>query len=415
MKVKYTSFFIVLSIFALVASGCGSRDTTTMAEQNIEKVVAVNTAKVAKTTVESVVTLNGKVKPIQEINIIPKMGGKVSAVHFDVGQQVNEQDVLFVLDDEDMRLQVEQAEAALKVAKAGLAKAEGGATEQHLSQLRASVLTAETNYNDAKLNYDRMKQLFETGAVAQQAFEGAGSQLKIAEEQHRSAKTALELTENKINPENAAAAQAQVQQAQAAYNVAKSKLDHTVITSPITGIVAANNVDVGELVGSSGVAMSVIDISSVTVDVDVPENMINKIRLNDKVNVHISAAEGQSLEGKIITVSPSADAKTQSYPVKIEMVNEKGLLKGGMFAEVKLNADKAEDAVAVPLKAVINEDGKHIVYVVNGDKAEKRECELGFVDEQYAQVISGLAEDETVIIKGQHYVQDGSKVVIVNQ
>lgn len=194
MKKGYITFICVTIILALTLTGCGKKNAPVLSEQPVEKPVAVSVAKVQRTEIESVSTLSGKVKPVQEINIMPKIPGKVSAVYFDVGQKVNAGDVLFCLEDSDIRLQVNQAEAALNIAKSALDRTKGGAVEQQLSQLKAALVSAETGYNDAKLGYDRSKLLYETGAISKQALEAAETRLKVAEEQFNSAKKSYELT-----------------------------------------------------------------------------------------------------------------------------------------------------------------------------------------------------------------------------
>ncbi len=412
MKVKHVSLLAILLMSALTISGCGQDVVSTDTTQEMQA-VNVNVAKVTKTTVESSVTLNGKLQPAQHINVVPKMAGKVNSIKFDVGDNVKKGDALFTLEDKDIRLQVQQAAAGLKMAQVGLTRTKGSGKEQQLTQLNTALTQAETNYTNANKSYERMKELYDQGVISEQQLEQTESQKKIAEEQYNAAKSSLELTESKVQPESIATAQAQLQQAQAAYDTAKSALDNTIITSPITGVIATNNVKIGEFATNASVAMSVIDNSYMTVEVDVPENAINKINLNDSVNVLVNTVSDKPLKGEIMTISPIANSRTQSYPVKIKIANDSGLLKGGMFAEIKIIADKAENALAVPLISMVTVDGKNVVYVVNGEKAEKREIQIGFINEEYAQVTQGLEEGEVIVIKGQNYLTDGSKLTVV--
>ena len=128
--------------------------------------------------------------------------------------------------------------------------------------------------------------------------EQSESRFKLAEQQHNSAKSNYEITITKTNPENIASAKAQVNQAAAALELVKSQLDNTVVKSPINGVIAARYIEVGELAGSTSIAMSVIDLSSVLVDINATEDMINKIKLGDKAEVIIKAAGDDKFEGK---------------------------------------------------------------------------------------------------------------------
>ena len=135
-------------VISMTMSGCnigGKKDDVTTAE----KPVAVSAAAVEKGTSRNIRTVIGKVKPAQEIGVFTKIPGKVEKVYVDIGQQVKKGQILFALDEKDIKLQVSQAEAAYNVAKANLDRTKGGAMELQLSQLETSLKTAELNLNDA--------------------------------------------------------------------------------------------------------------------------------------------------------------------------------------------------------------------------------------------------------------------------
>lgn len=418
MKRKYIKLIIILIaviLLGLVALSFIKGKADGSADLNTDAVVAVSVEKVVKTSVVSTVNLNGKLKPVQEINIIPKVPGKVSGIYFDFGQSVKVGDALFVLEDKDIRSQLKQAQAGLDIANSGLARATGGTAELQELQLKAALDSAEINFNDIKRNYERTKQLFDSGAVSQSVMEQSESQFKLVEQQYNSAKANYEITTTKTNPENVLSARAQVNQAAASLELVKSQLDNTVVKSPINGVIATRSIDVGELIGSTSIAMSVIDLSSVILDINATEGIVNKIKLGDKVEVVIKAAGDRQLTGEITNISPAADSKTQSYPVRIKLDNADGTLRGGMFAEVKLALDKASDVIAVPISAVIDEGSKKFIYVLKGDSAEKREVSTGMFDDSLIVITKGLSENEAVIVKGQEQVMDGSKVTVTTK
>lgn len=414
MKKKYIKLVVILAAAVLLGSLVLSfvkNKSDGSVNLNADTVVAVSVEAAVKKSISATVNLNGKLKPIQEINITPKLPGKVNNIYFDIGQSVKAGDVLFTLEDNDIRSQLKQAQAGLEMANSGLAKATGGAAELQKLQLKAALTSAEISYNDVKLAFERTKQLYESGAVSKAILEQSESQYKLAEQQYNSAKSNYEITITKTNPENIASAKAQVNQAAAALELVNSQLDNTVIKSPINGVIAARGIDVGELVGSNSIAMSVIDLSSVLIDINATEDMINKIQLGDKAEVTIKSVGDSKFAGEIINISPTIDAKTQSYPVRIKIENEDGILKGGMFAEIKFALDKAEDTLAIPLSAVVNEGDKRFVYVLRDDIAEKREVTTGLFDDELIVIVKGLSENDAVIIKGQELVIDGSKVI----
>jgi HlyD family secretion protein len=412
MSKKYLYILAFVITISFLLTGCGQNNENNISEGISDKPVAVSIARVEREDIGPVISLSGKVKPSQEANIISKIPGRVNKVYVDVGQRVNKGDTLFTLDEKDIRLQLAQAQAGLDIAKAALKRSKGGSVELQLVQLKSALATAEINYYDAKQNYDRARDLYEADASSKQTLEAAESRMKIVEEQYNSAKSSYEVTKSKIIPENVEAAEAQLRQAQAAYAIASDQLDNTIIKSSLTGVVASKNVSEGDLVGSTGIAMSVIDISSMVVEVNVPENYINKIKVNDSVDVLVKAASERPFEGSIVSVSPTADARTMGYPVKVQIHNDGGLLKGGMFAEINLVTGRAENALAVPISSLIDEDGRKIIYVVDGNRARKREVKTGCSNDRFVQVIKGLQYNERVVVKGQNFLQDGSIVTV---
>jgi len=457
----------LLLLVSLTFSACNKKQASKTSNETEGNTVAVSVAEASRRTVNSFTTLNGKVQPIREVNIVPRMAGKVASVNFEVGQYVREGDILFTLEDKDIRLQVNQAAATRDAEKVTLETAKGGTKEQQINQLKTAFVNAEINLNDAKLNYEkakqlyeantavktaelnynnakaeyeRTKQLYEVGGVSQQAMEkaetnyrlmeeqytsakiterqpleAAETRLKLAQEQYDAAKSALEIAVNKVIPESIKMTESRFQQAQAAYDSANAQLEKTIERAPISGVIATKNINVGEMVGVTASVMSIIDLSSVTVDINLPENIINKIQLNDKVKVNIQAAGIEGLEGQIISISPAVDQRTQGYAVKVSINNENGLLKSGMFAEIEITTDEVHDAIAVPIESVVEEDGKKYVFVVKGDQAVKTEIVTGLANDEYVEVVEGLQGNETVVVKGQNFIKDDSKITIVEQ
>lgn len=411
MNKKIAEVIILLLVTIIFLAGCGEKKTT--AEDEIQRPIPVNVVKAVRTTVESIVTLNARVEAVKQVNVSAKTPGKVERVNVQIGEKVNKGDVLFVLEQKDIRLSVAQAEAAYNIAKASYNKVTGGGLEQQMVQLKSGYEIAKANYEDAKLNYERTKELHEAGGVSKQAFEGAEIKFKLSEEQYISAKANYELTKVKINPENIETAKAQLQQAKAAYDIAKSQLDNTEVKSPMDGVVASKSVKVGEMTSSAVPAMSIADLSSAVVKVGVTEEIINKIKVGDKVKVKVKVASDNAFDGTISSISPVADARTQTYQVEILIQNNTGMIKGGMFAEIMIAVDKAVNALAVPLESIIDDSGKKIIYITDGNKAIKREITAGYSDGVIIQVLQGLKDGETVVSKGQTYLQDETKIIII--
>jgi len=101
-----------------------------------------------------------------------------------------------------------------------------------------------------------------------------------------------------------------------------------------------------------------------------------------------------------------------TYPIKVEMENPDLILKPGMFAEIKIVSDKKENVIAIPSESVIMKNGNPVVAVVNGDTAKLVEVQVGMDNGELVEITEGLKEGDIVIVKGQEYVEDGSKIKI---
>lgn len=378
--------------------------------------VAVKVVDIAKSTMDTYARNSAKITPYQEIMIVPKVSGTVETVNFDIGQKISAGEVLFTIDDVDISLQTAQAEAGYLAAKANYDRTVGGGARQQLLQLQTAVNTTKVNLDDATLALARTQELFAIGAASQQALEAAQSRYALSEEQYQSASDNLALTNNQLLGENKLAVEASLKQAKAAYDMAQRQLQNTVVVSDIDGIVGMSTLSVGAVVGPQSPVMSVIDISKVVLEFGVSDSIINAIKAEQtKVEIEISALGGKTYQGVVSAVAPTADAKTMTYQVKVEIENADQSIKPGMFASIKIILQTIEDVIAVPCNAVFEKNGKTNVYVVQDNKAVLREVVVGISNESDTQINEGLQEGEAVVIEGQSLLEDGLLVSVVKE
>ncbi|AUG57122.1 MAG TPA: efflux RND transporter periplasmic adaptor subunit [Ruminiclostridium sp.] len=402
----------VLATFALlITAGCSTSASNEDAIEE-ERAITVSVDYIKKTDIEKTQTVTGQAKPIKEVNVIPKLPGKVSEVYVSLGDEVKEGQTLFTIDDKEIKLQLAQAEAAVNVAKANVKRAEGGALELQMTQLESAFKSAEINLNDAQKMYDDVKILYENGMASKQDLDRAKSGYELAKEQFETAKSALELTESRINKENIETAQAQLKQAKASYNLAKTQLENTVVTSPADGYISSLNVNEGEITSGAVPAATIVDISTVVVEVNIVENIVNKIKVGDEYPVYIESVKKEPFLGKVISISPNVDPMTQSYRTRIEVPNEDGAIKGGMSAKVEIAVEAKENILAVPVECVVSEGGKSYIYVVEEDRAVKKEVTTGISNEEFIEISGDIKEGSQVVVKGQNFLSDNSKVIV---
>ncbi|NLK98112.1 MAG: efflux RND transporter periplasmic adaptor subunit [Epulopiscium sp.] len=415
---------IVLAL-GMLTVGCGQTNQEAMNEVE-EKSTPVKVEQVSKGQISNTFTYGGKINPKQQITVTSKIVGKVKEVNFDIGDVVKAGDVLFTLDEKDIQntirsleAQIKSAEATVNMSKIGLNSAKGSQKEQQKSQLESSLKMAEIQLQDAKKAYEDMKTLYEIGSASKQQLDQMKTAYETASIGYNSAKDAYDLFINSLSKESIERAESQLTQAAATKEGlevqlanAYESLKDTAVKSPIDGIVSSRTIDPGEMVSGAVAPFTIIQMDTVSVEVNVSEQLINKIEKGQKVTVHVSSAFDKPFEGTIHAISPAADERTFTYPVKIEIPNKEGLLKPGMFAEVEFSADTVKDAVIVPREAVLTEGDVHYVYIVEGDRAKKLAVKLGLDNGKEAEILEGLNEGVQLVIKGQNYLEDGGKVQI---
>lgn len=359
---------VLLLIFIIVLTGCSSEEAVVTEEESYTA-VEVETLKPMNLSIENIMT--AKVFADKDVFVIPLMAGKVEKIYVNVGDKVNKDEVLFVLDKDDINKQVNQAYTAYEAAKAGY-----------------DVSAAQIQL--AKDSFEKIKKLYEEGAVPETQYE----QAKLA-----------------ASDESLEAAKMGVEQARVAYDNAASMLENAEVKAPISGVISNVNIVEGEYATQSNPPITIVDSDSITIEFGVPSNMVNKIKTGDKVKVEISAANYDE-ETVINNISSSADMMTNLYNVEI-VINNDGTIKPGMFAKVYLDTDRIENAFAVKTEAVKEKEDKKYVFVANGDVSMQKEVTTGLDTGTYIEIKSGLAEGDNVIVKGQDYVNDGSKIKVV--
>lgn len=381
-----------LLVLVFIGRGLMSKPAATLVE---EKYIPVEVEAAGKKTLVNTAILSGKVSSDTDVSVIPKVQGKVESVKVKVGDVVKKDAVLFTLDSSDMRDTFQLADARYQNSKElwDAAKA---------SLERTQTLAAD-KIAKAVQNLANTKALFEAGAVSKDQLDLTELGVKELE-----ATYASQIEQLKVQASDSSLQLAQVQLTQA-----REALDDAVVTAPVDGIVSQVNVTVGNMTTNGQSAMSLTNNSSLYSSLSVAENMVNHLAEDNAVKVTVPSVSEGSFVGKIDNISPSADPKTQLFPLRISMENPDGLIKPGMFVKVELTTEKKADVMAIKSEAVVLKNGKTIVYVVEGDKAVAKEVVTGLDTGVDIEVLKGLTLNDKVIVKGQTIVDQGSKVKVV--
>jgi HlyD family secretion protein len=272
---------------------------------------------------QSNVTADGTIQPVRHASLAFKMAGTVAEVDVKEGDLVQAGLVLVRIDDKELRNQLNQADAALDVAKSQLAQLKAGATQAERQAAQDALAAAQAKYDEAKKA-------------------GAGSSaLKDATAGISQAKSALAKLDP--SPDAIAVLQAQVDQAEAADASARAALEQAEIKAPFGGTIAQVNVNVGDFAGPGVPVMIIGDLSRLRVESDdVSDLDISRVKIGQSANVTLDALPGRLFKGTVASISPLASEsrgyKVFAVTIDLQQGIESGL-RWGMDAKFEITGD----------------------------------------------------------------------------
>lgn len=399
---RWTYLFLILGVI-LIFSGCSQKQ-----EQAGERPVSVKTLEIKPVSLADQATYVGKAKAELDILISSKIAGKISTIHFAVGDMVKTGDILYELENKDLFASLEQAQQNLLLAEANLSKLLNGARSQEIEQMNQLVNQAKIKYENAQVNFEKLKVLYSENAISKQQYDEGFVNLQLAEANYKSAAEQQSLLEEGASEDVVKAAKAQLGIAEANVKMAEAKLNDTIIRSPINGRIGFVHYNVGEFVPLGVPVIQVIDDQFITLELGISEKDISYLSLGDFVEVKISSLAGEKYVGTVSEIGPASE--TGIFPVKIKMENKDNKIKQGMSARVTLKLAQKDQIIAVPVDAITEEAGKFYIFVLEKDTAKRVWIETGITNGEMVEVLDGLKPGQKVIVKGQNQLADGDFV-----
>jgi len=400
---------LLVAVGAFLASCGGSKANVRKDEStaNTEPVaIEVTTAAAIKRDLPRFFEATGSLAGDQQTDVAPQTSGKVVAVGVDIGSYVRRGQMLVRLDDAELKLRVAQAAAQVEQAKAAVRQAEekiGLRPGQAFDPNRvADVAAARVQLELADKNLKRAEKLIESGDVSRSFYDEQRARRDQLKEQYEVA-----LAQARQNYAGVDVARTNVANAQAQLALAQKNLQYAVIPAPIDGYVTERVADIGEYVSPQQKVVTIVRTNPLRIRIDIPEQAIPEVKVGQSVSITTSAWPDKNFAGRVARIAPNVSAQSRTMTVEAEIENSNNALKPGQFATVRILEERAEPAVLIPARAVLNDAGVNRVYVIKDGHAEQRLVQTGQTEGDLIEIRNGVAADEQVATSNLQQLTDG--------
>lgn len=437
-----------LGIGVVLVGGIGAAVAVKMRQSGV---VSVQTGRVMRQDLVSLVTASGEIKPRNYVNISANVMGRLTEIKVKEGDRVHRNQVLARLESIQAEADVQAQQAALNSAMAESNASEAGlkAMDENLRTAQAAVDRARAELERARLDYQRADQLLKEKLIAKQDYDSRKAQYDSLQASLREAEARLAQMKAQRDQTAAqlAASQRRVSQAQAALSRVRDVLQKHDAITPIDGIVTNLPVRVGETVvpgvqnSAASLIMTIADMNVITAEVKVDETDIVNVKLDQVADVTIDAIPNKTFKGRVIEIGNTAilrstglaasqsavsSQEAKDFKVVVALDNPPDEIRPGLSCTAKIITATRDKVLSIPIQALTvrqrgdlepekkegtvqastKQDPEAVkrakeelqgVFVVKGEKAEFREVKTGITGTTDIEVLAGLQENEEIV------------------
>jgi RND family efflux transporter MFP subunit len=337
----------------------------------------------------SLLNASGYIVAQRKAAIASKVTGSLVALMVEEGSKIKRGDVIARMENIDVSAFRDQAAANLNTARATL------------EQTRA-------DRDNAQKEYERYKQLIAKDYVSRSDYE-------VVETRYRRA------------VEGVKAAEAVVHAGEAALKNAEAGLGYTLIRAPFDAIVLTKNADIGDIVTPIGSAanakaavVTIADMNSLQVQVDVSETSITAIRVGQPCDIQLDALPEMRFRGEVHAIVPTVDRSKATVLVKVRFLDKDRRMLPDMSAKVsflprRLSSGEMKPRLAAGRSALIDRSGKIFAYLLEGNRVRETPVRIGKTFGDMVEIVSGLKAGDRIVIKPPKELKDGSRIKIAER
>lgn len=317
-----------------------------------------------------------------------KVAGRVKKMLVDIGSPVKEGQPVAELDTEDFDLMVQQAEAQVLQARAGVGL-KSGVPDDQLDPMKAPpVLQEWAMLEEARYNVDRVKGLVGKGIMTQEEIQARESALRVAEARYASS----------LNAVQGQIALLKLRRSELALAM-QNRLD-AVLKAPFVGIIQETHVAPGSYVSVGQPVAALVRTNPLRFRAGIPERTAIGVSVGQPLTL-VLEGQPESLKTRISRISPALDVSSRSLIIEADIENPDGNLRTGLFAEAEILVDADQKVLAVPARSIVSFGGVEKVWTVVDSKAQPRQVRTGRRDDKLIEVLSGLEPGELVLTNGE--------------
>jgi len=319
------------------------------------------TSTIEKRDIRFAVSAAGEITPSEQVSVRPEVNGRIVKLPVDLGDFVKKNELLFQLDDEELKIEKQQRDTAIARARLSL--------------------------EQAKRDFERAEMLFKASLLPGQEFD--------------TAKTSYELAKNSI------------EQSQKELDLTLDKLRKTQVIAPFDCTVLTRPVSVGQAVSGSGgfnsgtEVLTIANLNDLVINAHINQADVSRLKTGQEVEVSVEAVPGLQVVGKVERIAPQATIKNniKGFPARVLLKDVDQRVRPGMTANISIPVASADDVVAAPLAAVFTEFNpetkqvERFAWVQLGDEWERRTVHIGVSDYFFAEITRGLEAGEIVSLE----------------
>jgi RND family efflux transporter MFP subunit len=383
-----------------VGAGCG-KATPSSVLGDASHPAPVHVYTVAEETSYRQVQAVGSLFPFEESILSSQVEGRVTQVLADVGDSVQDNQALIVLDPQELQFELDRQRGIVSQVRAQLGIGPDDSPNVDARKL-PSVLRAEADRYDAEQRYGRAQEMFKDKLISQQQLDEAASRFQ-------STKATVDVALQEV-----ARLKAMLISSEASERLAQKKLGDATIRAPYPGAIKTRDIHPGEYVRVQTPVMGMVRTDRLRARLAVPERWAGWVKLGATVDFTVQAFPSEMFHGKVSRINPSVSQDSRTFDTEALLPNPDGRLKPGFFVQASIPSEKQETTISLPERAVNYRYGVYKVFLLNGNHVSERQIRpAGQTEDERGrrfEVAEGLKPGDRVAVAVSGDLHDGATV-----